>query len=132
MQSLQSWILLKKLLQLLLCSYCSVMLWRQFPHSRFYARRSRKKKNPADSISEIKQHILRFYWTRNGILAAAEINGLPYSDERCHHPVSAFHIHEGTICNGDMHDLFSEGMSHYNLNSYTQTKKEFCMKKTLP
>jgi len=45
---------------------------------------------------------------------AAEIGGLPYSDDRCHHPVFAFHIHEGTICDGDMHDPFSGTMSHYN------------------
>lgn len=57
---------------------------------------------------------VQFYRTRNGVLVAAEINGLPYSDGRCYHPVFAFHIHEGTICDGDMHDPFSGAMSHYN------------------
>ena len=57
---------------------------------------------------------VRFYRTRNGVLVAAEIGGLPHSGERSHHPVFAFHIHEGTICDGDMHDPFSGTMSHYN------------------
>ena len=57
---------------------------------------------------------VRFYRTRNGVLLAAEIGGLPHSDGRCHHPIFAFHIHEGTQCEGDMHDPFSGAMSHYD------------------
>lgn len=62
------------------------------------------------------QGFVRLYQTRNGVLVAAEINGLPNSDDKCHPNVFAFHIHEGTLCEGDMHDPFSEAMSHYNPN----------------
>ncbi len=58
--------------------------------------------------------IVRFYHTRNGVLIAAEISGLPHAHGVCHHPVFAFHIHEGSQCEGDMHDPFSGAMSHYN------------------
>ncbi|MBO5320460.1 MAG: superoxide dismutase family protein [Ruminococcus sp.] len=58
--------------------------------------------------------LVRFYQTRNGVLIAAEIDGLPYSEKKCHQPVFAFHIHDGTQCEGDMHDPFSGAMSHYN------------------
>lgn len=63
------------------------------------------------------QGSVRFYQTRNGVLVAAEINGLPNSDEKCHQSVFAFHIHEGMLCEGDMHDPFSGAMSHYNPNN---------------
>lgn len=58
--------------------------------------------------------IVRFYRTNNGVLVAAEINGLPYSQGNCRQPVFGFHIHDGNRCEGDMHDSFSGAMSHYN------------------
>lgn len=58
--------------------------------------------------------LVRFYQTRNGVLVAAEICGLPDSDDKCTHSVYAFHIHQGTKCEGDMRDPFSEAMAHYN------------------
>ena len=57
---------------------------------------------------------VRFYQTRNGVLIAAEIGGLPYSYGICQHPVFGFHIHDGSQCEGDLHDPFSGAMSHYN------------------
>ncbi len=57
---------------------------------------------------------VRFYRTRNGVLVAAEIVGLPHFHGMCQHPVFGFHIHEGSQCNGDMHDPFPGAMSHYN------------------
>ena len=58
--------------------------------------------------------IVRFYQTRNGVLIAAEIGGLPHSHSICQRPVFGFHIHEGSQCEGDMHDPFSGAMAHYN------------------
>lgn len=58
--------------------------------------------------------IVRFYQTRNGVLVASEISGLPHSHGACQHPVFGFHIHDGSQCKGDLHDPFSGAMSHYN------------------
>lgn len=58
--------------------------------------------------------IVRFYRTNNGVLVAAQINGLPHSQGNCQHSVFGFHIHDGAYCEGDMHDPFSGAMSHYN------------------
>lgn len=58
--------------------------------------------------------VVRFYQTRNGVLIAAEINGLPHSHEDCGYRAFAFHIHAGGQCHGDIHDPFSGAMSHYN------------------
>ncbi len=58
--------------------------------------------------------IARFYQTRNGVLIAAEISGLPHSHGACQHPVFGFHIHDGSECMGDLHDPFSGAMAHYN------------------
>ena len=61
--------------------------------------------------------IVRFYQLRNGVLVAAEINGLPYSDNSCQQKIYGFHIHSGNKCEGDMTDPFSEAMTHYNPNN---------------
>ena len=58
--------------------------------------------------------IVRFYQTRNGVLVAAEISGLPHSYGVCQYSVFGFHIHDGSQCEGDLHDPFSGAMSHYN------------------
>ena len=58
--------------------------------------------------------IVRFYQLRNGVLVAAEINGLPYSDSICKNQIYGFHIHSGNKCDGDMTDPFSGAMAHYN------------------
>jgi Cu-Zn family superoxide dismutase len=48
------------------------------------------------------------------VLVAAEISGLPHSYGVCQHSVFGFHIHDGSQCEGDLHDPFSGAMSHYN------------------
>lgn len=58
--------------------------------------------------------IVRFYQQRNGVLVAAEINGLPYSESLCKNQIYGFHIHSGNKCEGDMADPFSDAMTHYN------------------
>lgn len=60
------------------------------------------------------QGTVRFYQTRNGVMIAAEISGLPHSHGACHHPVFGFHIHDGSQCMGNLHDPFSGAMAHYN------------------
>lgn len=57
---------------------------------------------------------VRFYQARNGVLICAEVSGLPYTNEACRSRVFAFHIHEGSMCEGDNHDPFSETKAHYN------------------
>jgi len=57
---------------------------------------------------------VQLYQTRNSVLVAAEVSGLPHSHGICQHPVFGFHIHDGSECEGNMHDLFSNAMSHYN------------------
>ncbi len=58
--------------------------------------------------------LVRFYQTEKGVLTAAEIIGLPYTDGKCGNRIYGFHIHEGMRCDGDMHDSFSKSMAHYN------------------
>jgi len=58
--------------------------------------------------------VVRFYQTRIGVLAAAEISGLPDSPERCASEIFAFHIHSGRSCSGDRDDPFADAMAHYD------------------
>ncbi len=51
---------------------------------------------------------VRFYQTRDGVLVAAEISGLPQKPED---GIFAFHIHTGADCTGAD---FSDTMGHYN------------------
>lgn len=61
--------------------------------------------------------IVYFYQLRNGVLVAAEINDLPYSDSICKNQIYGFHIHSGNKCEGNMTDPFSKAMTHYNPNN---------------
>lgn len=45
--------------------------------------------------------IVRFYQTRNGVLIAADVSGLPNSHDICKYPVFGFHIHDGGQCEGE-------------------------------
>ena len=49
-----------------------------------------------------------------GTLITADISGLPAPADPCKSPVFGFHIHEGTVCGGDMSDPFGRAMTHYN------------------
>ena len=55
-----------------------------------------------------------FYQTESGVVVAAEITGLPTSDNRCESPVFGFHIHSGTCCSGNASDPFANAITHYN------------------
>jgi len=57
---------------------------------------------------------MRFYQTGEGVIALAEVSGLPRSDFSCHEGVFGFHIHEGTGCSGNIDDPLADAMSHYD------------------
>ncbi|MBQ8688242.1 MAG: superoxide dismutase family protein [Ruminococcus sp.] len=57
---------------------------------------------------------VRFWQTNCGVLAAAEVWGLPEFSEKCRDSVFAMHIHSGEHCSGNGHDPFSDTMGHYN------------------
>lgn len=58
--------------------------------------------------------MVQFYQTVAGVILYAEITGLPKADTPCHDRIFGFHIHEGTVCNDDSMDPFSDAMSHFN------------------
>ncbi len=57
---------------------------------------------------------VKFYQTGYGVLVAAEIFGLPSSENVCEYPVFGFHIHEGRQCRGTKEDFFEDALMHYN------------------
>lgn len=59
---------------------------------------------------------VNFFKTRNGVLVAACIEGLPISLENCQPNIFALHIHEGTEC-VDGETPFDSAGEHYNPNS---------------
>ncbi len=60
---------------------------------------------------------VRFYETKYGVVVAAQITGLPSSNEPCKSPIFGFHIHEGGACSGTEEAPFSAAMGHYNPHS---------------
>lgn len=58
-----------------------------------------------------------FYQLTDGVMVIAQINGLPQGTEQCAANVFAFHIHEGSSCNGTPEFPFSSSGPHYNPNS---------------
>jgi len=61
--------------------------------------------------------IVRFYETDKGVLVATEVMGLPVEENSCKKPVFGFHIHSGSMCNGNNSDPFANVGSHYNPNN---------------
>lgn len=55
-----------------------------------------------------------FYQTDYGVIVAADISGLPYSEKKCSSRIFSFHIHSGESCTGNMTDTFADAMAHYN------------------
>ncbi len=72
--------------------------------------------------SDVRGTVL-FYQTPHGVLVAAEIYGLPTSQNgargRSEAPVFGFHIHEGESCTGRRGDPFANVGSHYNPHGYS-------------
>lgn len=55
-----------------------------------------------------------FYQTKQGVLVAARIWGLPTPTEDCENPIFALHIHNGSNCTGNGEDPFANALTHYN------------------
>ena len=55
-----------------------------------------------------------FYQTDQGVVVLAELAGLPGAESGCGNRVFAFHIHEGSKCEGNAEDPFAEVGKHYN------------------
>ena len=55
-----------------------------------------------------------FYRMRGGVLAVADILGLPATADPCRQPIFALHIHGGGECGGDAGDAFASAGTHYN------------------
>ena len=55
-----------------------------------------------------------FYQTDKGVIVLAEIAGLPVEKSDCGNSVFGFHIHEGSMCAGNVQDPFAEVGTHYN------------------
>ncbi|PKM72788.1 MAG: superoxide dismutase family protein [Firmicutes bacterium HGW-Firmicutes-16] len=60
--------------------------------------------------------IVGFYQFNDGVLLAAEVEGLPNSKKPCESSVFGFHIHEGSECSGNAEDPFANTGGHYNPN----------------
>ena len=58
--------------------------------------------------------MVQFFQTREGVLVAAEVFGLPSPGGVCGWPVFAFHIHSGGSCTGSAADPFADAMTHFN------------------
>ncbi|BFL47644.1 superoxide dismutase family protein [Lactonifactor longoviformis] len=55
-----------------------------------------------------------FYGSAGGSLVLAEIEGLPYEDQKCPNGIFGFHIHEGNTCTGTPEDPFADTKNHWN------------------
>lgn len=55
-----------------------------------------------------------FYQTPSGVLAVAQVQGLPQTPGPCTADIFAFHIHAGNSCTGNSQDVFAHAGSHYN------------------
>lgn len=58
--------------------------------------------------------IVKFYQTRQGVIVASEVCGLPDGEGVCKNGVFAFHIHEGRSCTGNTEDPFANALTHYD------------------
>ena len=55
-----------------------------------------------------------FYQTEEGVVVAADVEGLPDPSGSCAQPIFGFHLHEGGACTGNESDPFADAASHYN------------------
>lgn len=69
--------------------------------------------SPSEAYPEIKGTVL-FYQTEDGVIVAADVEGLPDPSETCAQPIFGFHLHEGGACAGNESDPFADAGSHYN------------------
>ncbi len=77
---------------------------------------------PPDAFANIRggmtypdiRGIVKFYQRKYSTLVVAEIRGLPNPIGRCEKPVFAFHLHDGTSCDMNGKEAFSETKGHYD------------------
>ncbi len=69
----------------------------------------------SDKYKDIKG-LVQFFQTKYGVVVATVVNGLPYSDIDCRKDIFAYHIHEGSNCEGNKKDAFANSKAHYNPN----------------
>jgi Cu-Zn family superoxide dismutase len=55
-----------------------------------------------------------FYQSNRGVIIVAEVEGLPVSPDTCGNSIFAFHIHEGSSCEGNTVEPFPQTGGHYN------------------
>lgn len=55
-----------------------------------------------------------FYSTKQGVIVACAVKGLPEQEQVCKTDIFAFHIHDGEFCIGNKEDPFARALSHYN------------------
>lgn len=67
----------------------------------------------SEKYPKIKGRI-SFYEADGGVLAAAEVCGLPECSGKYPYPVFGFHIHEGGRCCENEKDPFADSGGHYN------------------
>ncbi len=56
----------------------------------------------------------RLYQTKEGVLLAVNVKGLPRHPGPCASRIFGFHIHEGAACTGNAEDPFANAGMHYN------------------
>lgn len=61
-----------------------------------------------------------FYQISLGVLVAAEVFGLPQSDENCMEKIFGFHIHGGHSCTGNETDPFADTGTHFAIAPCTK------------
>lgn len=61
--------------------------------------------------------IAEFQETAKGVLLTVRVNGLPYTNEKCHNGIYGFHIHKGASCTGNESDPFADTLTHYDPNN---------------
>ena len=88
----------KKLLPYVLCTLSN--------HPQAYAHLSGSPQYPS-----IHGNVF-FYQTSLGVLVAAEVFGLPQSEETCIEKIFGFHIHSGNSCSGNADDPFANTGTH--------------------
>lgn len=58
--------------------------------------------------------IVTFKETKEGVLVTAKVKGLPQTNSNCTGKFFGFHIHEGTLCSGNLSNEFADAKSHLN------------------
>ncbi len=75
--------------------------------------RAKAKLSGSEEYPSIRGEVY-FYSTKQGVIVACAVKGLPENEEPCKASFLGFHIHEGQSCTGNEADPFADTLSHYN------------------